>query len=228
MADWMRARTPDDQVEMLARLLDRGRTGGAPDHLALAAFIGVLDADLLAYPLRRDLYASAKRRGHEDLAQLFLSAQPAAGELLRPPDLLVGGRALTLGERKQLARGGRRDLLDRLLRDPDPQVVRALLANPRLTEANVVFIAARRPTSPDAQRVIFASRRWIARYRVRRALVLNPHTPADLAIRLLGLLSGLDLEAVAHDAELGAAVREAAARLLDGQKKRARGAPTPS
>src|SRR5262249_15019945 len=150
------------------------------------------------YELRRELYARAKERDLADLAQLFLSAieTPPAADSALGRALERKGKPLTLGERKQLARGARRELLDRLLRDPDPQVIRLLLGNPRLTEPDVVVIASRRPTHRDIQREVFASRRWIAGYRVKRTLVLNPWTPTDLAIRLLTFLTEPDLRLV--------------------------------
>ena len=101
---------------------------------------------------------------------------------------MPGGRELTLGERKSAARGRRRELLDRLLRDPDESVLTILLGNPRITEADVVRLAARRPTTAAAQRTILRSERFIARYNVKRALVFNPYTPTDLAARLVVLL----------------------------------------
>jgi len=215
MAEWMTRAAPAEQVDLLTVVLRRGRDGGPPFHLALAAFTAALDGDEVPYDVRRELYARAKERGHEDLAQLFLSAietvpaaEGAIGRLLQRD-----GKPLTLGERKQLARGGRRDLLDRLLRDPDPAVIRLLLGNPRLTEGNVITIASRRPTHADIQREVYAARRWIARYRIKRTLVLNPWTPTDLAIRLLPFLTEPDLRLVADDAELGAAVRTAAQKL---------------
>ena len=215
MAEWMTHQAPADQIELLHLVLRRGRQGGPPFHLALAAFMAALGTEEVPYDIRRELYARAKEREYEDLAQLFLSAietEPAAegaiGRLLQRD-----GKPLTLGERKQLARGGRRDLLDRLLRDPDPSVIRLLLGNPRLTEPNVITIASRRPTHPDIQREVYGARRWIARYRVKRTLALNPWTPTDLAIRLLPFLTGPDLELVSTDAELGAPVRAAAAKL---------------
>jgi hypothetical protein len=217
MGEWIRAEETAVAVEALTLVLRLGRSGAkGPYPLALLAFAAALGtAEDLPYEVRRDLYGRAKDRGHEDLAQLFLSAlEPPSAPKNAGAELALRGRPLTLGERKQLARGGRRDLIDRLLRDPDPQVIRLLLANPRLIEGDVVVIASRRPTLPEIQREVFAARRWIARYRIKRTLVLNPHTPTDLAVRLLGFLRDGDLRMVAEDAELTPPVREAAFRIL--------------
>jgi hypothetical protein len=220
LGEWAIEQSEDELVEVLAIILRLGRTGEAPYHLALAALIGILDggAGGLDYNLQRNLYGRAKTRGHVDLAQLFLSAvTPERMEQPRLAALERDGRPLTLGERKQLARAANRELLARLLRDPDPTVIRLLLGNPRVTEADVLAIAARRPTTAEMQREIYASPRWIARYHVKRALVLNPFSPCDISTRLLALLSEHDIREVAVDGELPVPVRETAQRLLTGK-----------
>jgi hypothetical protein len=97
-----------------------------------------------------------------------------------------------------------------MLLDPDPSVLAILLGNPRLTEAHVVRLAARRPTTAEAQRLIFRAQRFRTRYAVRRALVLNPYTPSDLAAQLTGLLTEPDLRTVVNDSQLAEPVRAAA------------------
>ncbi|HEY1587918.1 MAG TPA: hypothetical protein VGH63_19595, partial [Polyangia bacterium] len=97
-------------------------------------------------------------------------------------------------------------------------VLTILLRNPRITEADVVRLAARRPTTAGAQRTILRSERFIARYNVKRALVFNPYTPTDLAARLVVLLTRPDQHAVAHDPSLSDSVREAAQEALASVK----------
>jgi hypothetical protein len=109
-------------------------------------------------------------------------------------------------------------MLDRLMRDPAAPVVRILLGNPRLTERDVVAIAARRPQLAEIQLEIARSRRWISRYAVKLALVLNPSTPSDLAVRLIGLLQLPELRQVATEGALGEIVRAAARRRLVEQR----------
>src|ERR1700722_10918407 len=66
----------------------------------------------------------------------------------RAPDYGYG-RPLTLGERKSLAKKTDRNLLERLLGDPHPDVIRGVLRNPRLTEDDVVRFVARVPGRPE-------------------------------------------------------------------------------
>ncbi len=200
---------PDDAIRVLADVHTFGRRAGPPFNIALLTLVGVLSGELLDYELRARLYSAAKEAALEDLQALFLSS--------RPEELAAGRdeqtRELTLGHRKTMARSTRRETLDRLLRDPEPEVVPILLRNPRLTERDVVLLAARRPALAEVQREIFGTPRWIARYAVKRGLVLNPYTPTEISLRLLGFLSGPDLMLVCSSPTLPEPVRAAAGRL---------------
>jgi hypothetical protein len=201
-------------ARVCAELVRRG-PDGAPFDVALLALTALLDEHALGYERHAALYAAARALEDGQLARLLRSAEPPPAGTPKPAEL-PGGRELTLGERKSLARGRRRELLDRLLRDPNESVLVILLGNPRITEADVVRLAARRPTTAAAQRTILHSERFIARYAVKRALVLNPYTPSDLAARLVVLLTRPDQDAVAEDASLSDSVREVAREALRG------------
>jgi hypothetical protein len=214
LAEALVAGDPRRHCRILTAIVQRGRQGGPPFDVALLALGGLLaDPDRLTYERRSVLYAAARSAELLDLADLFLSAG-AASDVPPPPALTRDGRPVTLGERKSLARGRRREILDRLMRDPDPAVIRILLGNPRLCERDVVAIAARRPQIPEVQREIARSRRWIARYDVKLALIFNPYTPTDIAIRLLGFLSATNLRQAATEPVLADIVRRAARRRI--------------
>jgi hypothetical protein len=208
----------DDEaaVRLCAEIVRRGPSG-APFDVALLALTALLDEGALGYERHATLYATARAHDDAQLARLLLSSQPPPPGTPKAAEM-PGGRELTLGERKSMARGRRRDLLDRLLRDPDESVLTILLGNPRITEDDVVRLAARRPTTAGAQRTILRSERFIARYNVKRALVFNPYTPTDLAARLVVLLTRPDQHAVAHDPSLNDSVREAAQEALASGK----------
>ena len=124
------------------------------------------------------------------------------------------GRPLTLGERKALARRPSRAGFEKLLADPHPAVIRALLANPKMVEDDVIRLAARRPASGEILAEIAMSRRWAHRVRVRLTIVLNPDSPPELSVPLVGLLMSPELRLVASSADLPAVVRAAARDLL--------------
>ncbi|WP_050428525.1 hypothetical protein [Chondromyces crocatus] len=125
------------------------------------------------------------------------------------------GRVLTLGERRALARRPSRAALDSLLRDPHPLVVRNLLGNPRLTEDDVIRMAARRPAYIEAICEIARHPRWSQRPRVRMTVVQNPGSPAEIAVPLVRLLIRPELMQVAAASDVPRQVRAAAAELLE-------------
>ncbi len=122
----------------------------------------------------------------------------------------IAGRRLTLGERKALARRPSRAHFDALLQDPHPAVITNLLANPRLTEDDVVRLAAKRPGRAEVLSAIARHTLWTQRARVRAALVLNPATPAELAVPLVATLSSTDLLLVSAMTTLRGELRDAA------------------
>jgi hypothetical protein len=117
------------------------------------------------------------------------------------------GRPLTLGERKSLARRPDRDVMARLLLDPHPDVIARLLENPRLTEDDVLRLAAKRPNRGDVLARIARAEKWMHRSRVRLAIVLNPWTPLDVAVPIVSLLMRQELKLVAEATMVPAPVR---------------------
>jgi hypothetical protein len=201
---------PTEAVAVLEQIHRRGDHGGPPYDIALLALTALLNGDHVPYERIAQLYEAAKAQSRTALLDLFFSPQATA-----PPELPQVDRALTLGHRKTLARRGDRSAIHRLLHQPEGDVLPHLLQNPRLVERDVVAVAARRPTDPQIQRLLAGTPRWIARYRVKKALVLNPHTPSDISLRLLPFLQRADLRQLRGMASLTPALRSAAERLLD-------------
>ena len=173
--------------------------------------------------VRAAIHRAAAGDHHPAVVSLFSQAAavlpPNGGELraVRPPG------SETLGHRTQRARVERsRDKLLRLCADDDPSVVRNLLLNPRLTEAQVVRIAARRPVPLTVLEEVARSKRWNGRGAVRRALVSSPFTAPATATALLHELPSSELRAIAVDPVLHPAVREAAQALLLARSQPAR------
>ena len=174
---------------------------------ALGAF-----APLAADPEHVERTGALRLRAVEHhLPALGRLLRAAASEHFRSPLLLdersassslVGrdGRELSLGERRALARRQARAVLAKLLADPHPMVVRVLLANTRLTEDNVVTMAARRPAVAEV--AVEIARLWSTRARVRLSLALNPGSPPAVVVPLLGLLSRPELQEVSRASDL--------------------------
>jgi len=212
----------EEPVEGLARTLDeicgRAEQAEAAAREALLAIVDALNGAAMG-PLLQSLREQAAGESLLALERLIRypaapgresgteSARGGAG-IAHPGQVLArDGRPLTLGERKSLARRPDRETLQRLFTDPHPDVMRRLLRNPRVTEDDVVRIAARRPGRSELLAEITRETRWVHRPRVRMALVMNPATPPEMAMRIAGLLLRPELELVVRSPGVPAAVR---------------------
>jgi hypothetical protein len=203
-------------AQTLDVLCERAEQADATAREVLMAVVDALNGE--------DMKDVVERLRGEALEQALLALErlirlsPRATESVTPSALArrpgegpsaareTGGRPLTLGERKWLARRPSREMIERLLRDPHPDVIRCCLRNPRITEDDVVRVVARRPARAEVLAEVARSA-WVHRPRVRLALALNPATPPEIAGRIAGLLVRPELVLVAHSPAVAASVR---------------------
>jgi hypothetical protein len=189
-------------ADFLGEMLDvRVAPAACEGYLALA--LHLLTPGFLAYSRARELYECASAAGHEGLCAVLVAgsapaaARPAGAGGSLPRDPLFD--ELPLGTRKWKARLHDPNLLARLLNDPDPSVVDILLANPRVTEDQVVRMVARRPHRPKVLAVLLRHPGWLKRPRVRNAFVANPQAPVNARVALLPLLALRELKSLAEN-----------------------------
>lgn len=185
-----------------------------PRSLELLVTIAFVLTEPQAAELAQMLREEAAGRALVALARLL--RRPLGRESSRPepkegvvPDYGVG-RPLTLGERRALARKPTRAALEKLLADPHPMVIRLLLTNPKVTEDDVVRLAARRLSRAEVLAEIARNSRWALRPRVRMTLILNPTSPVEITVPLVGLLTRAELGEVVRATDVGPVVRGAA------------------
>jgi hypothetical protein len=168
----------------------------------------------ISYQRAEALYAAAAEHGDEFLMRLMRT--PTSEQSMRDPAANLPREVgeIPLGVRRSLARGMDKPVLDKLLLDPDPVVIRRLLDNPRITEDDVIRIAARRPIPGSTLHEIAQSQRWATRVKVRIALAHNPYCPTDVVLRILGSLPLRELRELRRDATLHEEVRRQAAAEL--------------
>jgi hypothetical protein len=193
---------PPHEVADLLSIARAHAEARLPRHAELLSCLSLALAHESCRALREAVAAVLSDRDEPGLARsLRERGGPEDEEAQRIPDFGMG-RPVTLGERKSLARRNDRELIARVLRDPHPHVMRILLGNPRLTEPDVLRLCAMRPVASECLREVWKSARWIVRYPIKVALVLNPYTPLDIALSLVPLLHGQDLRRVLAAADL--------------------------
>ena len=219
---WLRAHLSElrdgDAAELLSSLCEDGERQDPDTREALLVVAMLLAADGDS-PFVHRLRQHAEERHLLSLARLLRrGADGASGSraLSEPPVPDYGaGREVTVGERRSMARSHNRKVLEKLLRDPHPLVLRQLLGNPRLTEDDIVRLAARRPLHHAIVEVLAESPRWLRRPRVRLTLLLNPGTPEAVSMPLLAVCTRPELIDVVHGVDAPLALRGAAQELLE-------------
>jgi len=151
---------------------------------------------------------------------LQLSQDPGTSPMVRrmaERRLILRIPNLTLGERIGLARRSHRTLYGPLVSSRDPQVIVALLENPRLTEGDVIALINSASPVPVVFFSVLRSGRWAPRRGIRLAMARNSSTPLPLALSALAELGPGELADIANDRMVPKRVREAASAL---RKKR--------
>jgi hypothetical protein len=122
--------------------------------------------------------------------------------------------AMASGERIALARRASRGLIGSLCASVEEPVLRALLGNPFLVEADAIAVAS----SDEAPRAVLAHLaehpKWGMRRDVALALVRNGHTPIPAALRILHRLGRRELRELCREPGLPDIVRIGAERRL--------------
>jgi hypothetical protein len=99
-----------------------------------------------------------------------------------------------------------------LIRDTNKVVALSAIKSPRVKENEVIAYSANRTLSLDVVRYIAKRRDWIKLYKVKLNLVLNPKTPLNNAMGLLGQLYAHDVRKVARSRNIPSALAQAAKR----------------
>jgi hypothetical protein len=110
------------------------------------------------------------------------AAAPPA-EAPAPAD--AGARVATTAEKIQQALHGTREDRAAILRDQNRTLHGYVLKSPQVTVDEVTAWAKNPQTNPDFLKQIGDRKDWLSRPAVAQALVKNPRTPPDLALRAL-------------------------------------------
>ncbi len=125
-------------------------------------------------------------------------------------------RRLTPPQKMMLA--GKADRFERaiLVQDSDPQVLFALLKNPRLGTDEVLRVAKSSFLSFQAAELILKTQPWFANLDVRVALVHNPKLPLPFALRILPTLPDNEVRVIARGGATSMPLKQAAMKRLQG------------
>jgi hypothetical protein len=218
--DWLRVQIRERAIGSFAHdlnaLCESAEALVESSREALVAWVTVLVADG-ENPWVTELRRLAYEAGHHSLGRLLrtYSVPSSLGNVEADDHNRALGRDLTVGERRSLARKPHRAKFDRLLMDPHPLVLRQLLGNPKLTENDVVTLAAQRPARASTLKTLAEFPDWIVRTRVRMTMIFNPLTPSSIAVPLTALATRPELIEVSDSPPLHVVLRAVAQELLE-------------
>ncbi|MDQ1349361.1 MAG: hypothetical protein QG573_2740 [Acidobacteriota bacterium] len=138
------------------------------------------------------------------------------GDAAAPASLWEQLRRLTPPQRMLLAPKADRFARAILVQDSDPQVLFALLKNPRLALDEVLRVAKSSFLSFQAAELILKTNPWFANFDVRVALIRNPKLPTPFALRILPTLPDNEVRAIAKGAATSMPLKQAALKRLVG------------
>ena len=201
-------RSPASVAWLLNELASPSPSRTLPFQLTQMAAVDLFTDDALPLEFCRQIFQVAS--AHElyacmDLLRSTESQEPKTRNSA-PRSLIPGGRPLTLGERKSLARVCKHSDLMRLLLDPHKDVIALLLSNPRLQEEHVLRIISSARLPAPLLLLVAKHKRWICRPRIRLALLQNPRLPTASCLRLSTLLNQSELKALLLQSRLPASV----------------------
>lgn len=204
-------------IEVIHEVFSRTKPGDTSSAHFLMSIIDIFSdmAEMQSQQLLK-LYVMCRDRGYNRTSVVFVSPEPKKRPFSKYD--FVENRDmdyLTLGEKRSLARSRNKDLLDRLIYEPHPLVIRNILENPRMTEHEVLKMVSRRPNNEMILTEIFQSEKWLRSYNVKISMIKNPYTPVGIAMVLLYFLKTQDLRDVSRDQSLHDTIKETAGDLLD-------------
>jgi len=133
--------------------------------------------------------------------------------------LLQKIQKLRIGEKIQLAFRGSRDVRTILLRDPNKEVMLAVLENPKITYGEVEVLAKQQTTPVEIIRSIDKNKEWVRVYRIVHALISNPKTPPSISLKHIHKLRTKDLASLEKNRNIPEAVRVSAKKLINERKR---------
>lgn len=203
-------------VRLLACAQREAAAGTYSARILVDTFGALITGSLLSEETLLAIASAAEEVCEQGVVNLVQAAEeePRSKRVLNAPKGSLAADGETLGRRKTLARTARGDLLNKILVDTHPDVIKNALLNPHMSDVLAVRLASRRPTTKELLDEVARSR-FRTSPAVRRALVMNPYSDTQLACQLVPGLTRVDLLQVAHDETLNGQVREAARLLIE-------------
>jgi hypothetical protein len=151
-------------------------------------------------------------------------AVPADVKYVVEETILKRAERIPRGQKLSLARRGSGHVAAGLLFTHDQELIRTILDNPYLTEADVTRVITRSDIPQEVVEIVSSCEKWSRRYDVRLGLIRNSHTPFGRVLAFLPDLAVSDLKELCLDRRMPEHLRKyIAGHCLLRIRKRPRG-----
>ncbi len=151
---------------------------------------------------------------------------PGGNEEEKKKSLFVIIKGLNAGQKLTLAKKGNKEARMILVKDANEMVALEVVKSPRTTDTEILSIAQMRDVSEKVLREIGNMKRYRSNKLVVLSLLHNPKTPVGVSLGLgIANLTEKEVEGLARDRNIPAAVSRAAKQVSDRRKKPAAGTP---
>jgi len=153
-----------------------------------------------------------KLPNEEDLPVPEHEEDPALNDAVEKKGGSAFAKIITMSIKEKIlcALKGGREERGILINSRNRLVINAVLSSPKITDNEIEKIANSKSVSDEAIRIIASNNRWLTQYGIKVALVHNPKTPAQTAVRLLNSLTKKDLVVLMRDRNAPEIVRRRA------------------
>jgi hypothetical protein len=148
----------------------------------------------------------------------LVAARTTASADADPEHSIVTAERATAAEpsKANVALRGSRDDRASILRENNPALHAQVLRNPGVQLDEVAAFAKLRTVTPEILKLIADKREWAQRPEIAIALVRNPKTPVNVAIRLLDYVGAAELRQLAKDQHTRTPIQQAARKKVLG------------
>jgi hypothetical protein len=155
-----------------------------------------------------------------DLVKVALApSTPAEAKRVAEEVMVQRVPQIPIGEKLTLARRGPARVAGAILAEGHPQAMRLAMANPFLTESQVLKVVSNAAVPERVIAAIAQDAKWSVQYNVRVALIRNEHTPVPVVLTFLPELTMRDLKDVAGLEMMPAHVRRYIEKELERRAK---------
>jgi hypothetical protein len=127
---------------------------------------------------------------------------------------------MSVGEKIKLAYLGNKQARGLLIRDSNKIIASAVVKSGRLTDGEIESFAGNKNLPDEVLREISGNKSWTRKYPVKVALVNNPKTPVNQAMKILGFLHRRDLQQLSNNHGVPSVLKNAAKAMFKEKYQR--------